>query len=150
MIRLVCSIAILLGLTGTTVATTWRTVDETCPLCKTKFKAEVAGSGSVLDLGLDFRPGFFSTYPSPWPVAVCPKCKFVLFAREYSKDELEKCAKIVDSAEFKKCSGRSSYFLLATLGEQLKWSDLTLAHHYLGASWQEKGDEEKEDWQLSD
>ena len=77
----VFALAVLLGLTGNVSATTWQTVDETCPLCKTKFKAELAGSGAVTDLGLDFRPGLRMTYPSPWPLAVCPHCKFVLYAQ---------------------------------------------------------------------
>ena len=65
-------------------------------------------------------------------------------------DELKKCEQIVSSEEYKKHSDRSSHYLLGTLWAKLGRSDLTVAHMFLQASWQEKGDKEKEDLTLSE
>ena len=63
---------------------------------------------------------------------------------------MKKLKPIVDNEDYKKHSGRSSYFLLAIVGKKLQWSDSTLGHVYLSASWQESDAEQKEDWQLSE
>lgn len=77
--RCFAAIALTLAalLSATTVnALTIHEADRTCPLCKTEFKAHLAGSGTQFGMRLDLKP--LGAIAAPWPVAVCPKCHFVL------------------------------------------------------------------------
>lgn len=124
--------------------------DETCPLCKTEFKAELAGSGTQHGMRLDLKP--LGPIAAPWPVPVCPKCHFVLFSSELEKTDLAKLNKYVQSKEYQDWGKtRSSYFLMAKLLSQLGKEDISIAHVYLKASWQEEGSDKhlKEDLELS-
>ena len=89
-----------LGFGPIALADTKIVVEEVCPLCRTKFKATLAGSGYQSNIRLDLRP--IGAIASPWPLAVCTKCGFVLYKdqeEEYSEDELK--------AVIKSCEGRS-------------------------------------------
>ena len=124
--------------------------DETCPLCKTEFKAELAGSGTQHGMRLDLKP--LGPIAAPWPVPVCPKCHFVLFSSELEKTDLAKLNKYVQSKEYQDWGKiRSSHFLMAKLLSLLGSEEVVLAHVYLKASWQEEGSDKylKEDLELS-
>jgi tetratricopeptide (TPR) repeat protein len=119
-------------------------VDCVCPLCQTAFKATLAGSGTMFNRRLDLRP--VGAIASPWPVAVCPKCGFVLYKdkrEEYPDAELKELRNFVNSDEYRKLSPKApSYQRLARLYEALKRPPFEVAYTYLEASWQAEGQEE--------
>jgi hypothetical protein len=117
-------------------ALTFVEVEKTCPLCQHKFTCTLAKSGYTSDTRLDLKPLGRTAAPSPVPV--CPKCGFVIHADEIGAEELEKCRKLVASAEYEKLKGRASYRRLAALYEHLGEEDVVLAHCFLKASWQEE------------
>ena len=124
--------------------------DQTCPLCKTEFKAELAASGTQHGMRLDLKP--IGPIAAPWPVPVCPKCHFVLFSPELEKTDLAKLNKYVQSKEYQDWGKiRSSHFLMAKLLSQLGREDVDIANAYLQASWQEEDSDKylKEDLELS-
>ena len=123
---------ILLGSTSTEVV-------ETCPLCKTEFKARIDLSGSSFGMRLDLKK--LGPISSPWRIPVCPKCKFVLYDKDIPKEDLAKCKAIVESQDYKQHGDRASYFLLGLLYEGMGREHLTTAHTFLKASWQEEGTE---------
>jgi len=134
----------------TACALTIHEVDKVCPLCKTQFKAKLAGSGSQFGMRLDLKP--FGAIAAPWPVAVCPKCHFVLFTSKLKKEDLVKLNEYVQTKEYQTWGKtRSSYFLMAKLLSTLGRDDLDLAYAYLKASWQEENNKKKlkEDLKLS-
>jgi len=124
--------------------------DKTCPLCAAEFNAHLAGSGTQFGMRLDLKP--LGAIAAPWPVAVCPKCHFVLLGEDFSDSELAKLKAFVQTKEYQAWGEtRSSYFLVAKLLATLGRDDLTLAHVYLKASWQEERKKKflTEDLQLS-
>ena len=130
-------VAMALAMVTTTRASTIFMSDETCTLCKTKFKAKLAGSGTQFGMRLDLKP--LGAIEAPWPVAVCPKCHFVLFADKYKAAELAKLRLYVKTKEYQDWGKtRSSHFLMAKLLSELDRDDIDLAHVYLKASWQEE------------
>ena len=130
-------------------ASTFRPVKKTCPLCQAEFSFMAQGSGFQSTMRLDLKP--VGAIAAPWPIPVCPKCKFVLYSDDIPKEELEKCQKIVSGAAYKEHSERASYYLLGILDEKMEKDDLTIGHIYLKASWQEERDTKQlsEDLQLS-
>jgi hypothetical protein len=143
------AVAFLMAGTQAT-ALTIREVDKTCPLCKTEFKARLAGSGTQFGMRLDLKP--LGAIAAPWPVAVCPKCHFVLLGDDLSDPELAKLKAFVKTKEYQTWGeARSSHFLMGKLLSTLGRDDITLAHVYLKASWQEEGEKKflTEDLQLS-
>ena len=89
----------LLASAACAVASTFKEVHKTCPLCKTEFDTMVAMSGTQFGRRLDLKP--LGPIAAPWPIPVCPKCKFVLYSDNIPKDELDKCQKIVSDAAYK-------------------------------------------------
>ena len=71
----------LMAGTQATAATIYE-AEKTCPLCTTEFKAHLAGSGTQFGMRLDLKP--LGAIAAPWPVAVCPKCHFVLLGDDLS------------------------------------------------------------------
>ena len=132
------------------LASTFRPVQKTCPLCKTEFSAMAAMSGTQFSSRTDLKP--LGAIAAPWPMPVCPKCKFVLYGDDIPKDELAKCQTIVSDAAYKEISKRASYYLLGSLYEKLNKEDMTIGHVFLKASWQEEGNlmQLNEDLQLSE
>lgn len=144
--RLVPSVSLVwLALGTVVVADTRAVVDQTCPLCGTKFKATLAMSGTQFGQRLDLRP--VGAIASPWPVAVCTKCGFVLFKegdKDYTSKELETLRGLVNADEYKKLPADTpSYERLARLLEGLKRPPNEIAHAYLKASWQVEGQDER-------
>jgi Uncharacterized protein conserved in bacteria (DUF2225) len=124
------------------LADTRRIVEKVCPLCHTKFKALLAMSGTQFNIRLDLRP--IGPIMSPWPLAVCTKCGFVLYKDDdkYSDDELKALRAIVDADAYRNLPPKdSSYLRVAKLFEGLKRSPVEIAHAYLKASWQVEDDE---------
>jgi uncharacterized protein (DUF2225 family) len=111
-------------------------LDFTCPICQTKFKAEVDISGTSFGQRLDLKP--VGCIAAPTSIPVCPKCHFVLYKDDFSKEELEECRQVVDTAEYKRHSGRASYFLLGVIWEQFKKDAFSTGTVFLKASWQEE------------
>jgi uncharacterized protein (DUF2225 family) len=140
----------IMGTAVTVAALTYKLVKKTCPLCKTDFKFMEEASGTQLTVELDLRP--IGPIDAPWPIPVCPKCKFVLYQDQIAQEELEKCQRIVSGADYKSHSERASYYLLGILYEKLEKDDLTLANVFLKASWQEEGSGSKfeEDLKISE
>lgn len=131
-------------------ALTIHEIDKMCPLCKTEFKAQLAGSGTQFGMRLDLKP--LGAIAAPWPVAVCPKCHFVLLGNDLNDTDLETLRAYVQTKEYQAWGkARSSHFLMAKLLATLGRDDITLAHVYLQASWQEEGEKKflTEDLQLS-
>jgi hypothetical protein len=140
----------VLALAVPAVASTFRSVHKTCPLCDTEFDTMAEGSGTQFSTRSDLKP--LGAIAAPWPIPVCPKCKFVLYAADIPKDELEKCRKIVSDATYTEHSERASHYLLGILYEKLEKDDLTIGHIYLKASWQEESNTTQldEDLKLSE
>jgi hypothetical protein len=94
----------------------------TCPLCGTEFRGKVAVSGTQFGMRLDFMP--IGQIAAPWPMPVCPKCRFVLFkdaGEDYAPDEIEKLKKLVASDSYAKLPKEApSYQRLALIRERLK------------------------------
>ncbi|MFO0950259.1 MAG: DUF2225 domain-containing protein [Isosphaeraceae bacterium] len=117
-------------------------VDQICPLCETKFKAVLSMSGTQFGMRLDLRQ--VGPIASPWLVAVCPKCGFVLFKGEgkfgnegYSQAELKAFRAVVNSPEYKRLDAKTpSYLRLARLYEGAGRPPFDVAFAYLQASWQ--------------
>jgi hypothetical protein len=113
-------------------------VDRTCPLCETRFKAVVIMSGTTFGMRLDLRP--VGAIASPIPLAVCPRCGFVLDKdrlERYTDDEIKARRAVVESDAYKRLKPDDpSYLRLAFLYEGLKRPPNEIAHAYLRASWQ--------------
>lgn len=143
-------VAVMLMAGTQATALTIHEADKTCPLCTTEFKARLAGSGTQFGMRLDLKP--LGAIAAPWPVAVCPKCHFVLLSDDLSDSDLKMLKAFVQTKEYQAWGEtRSSHFLMAKLLAALGRDDATLAHVYLKASWQEEGKNEflTEDLQLS-
>jgi hypothetical protein len=117
-----CGLSVLLLLGIAPMRADTRVVcDETCPLCGQKFQARLAASGTQFGQRLDLRP--IGPIASPWPLAVCPKCGFVLYKddNKYAGEELKALRKVVASDEYKKLGASApTYARLAKLHEGLK------------------------------
>ena len=113
-------------------------VDKTCPLCAEKFTCVLDFSGTQFGMRLDLKP--LGPIAAPWRVPVCPVCHFVIYEDKIPEADLPKCKEIVGSEEYKKHSGRGSYFLVGLLFEGLNKEPLTAAQAFLQASWQGEGD----------
>lgn len=133
---LVCFLLVSVSV-STALAHTAVQVQKTCPLCSKSFEAVLDASGTQFGVRLDLKP--LGPIAAPWAVPVCPDCKFVLYADNIDKAELEKCRKIVAGERYKAAAQRSSYHLLGILREELGRDELTLAWTFLQASWQEEG-----------
>lgn len=120
-----------------------------CPVCNGEFEALVDISGTQVDLRLDLKP--LGPISAPFLLPVCPDCKFVIHDDTIPETEIAQCKTIVESEPYRQCVERASYYLLGRLYQQLGKDNLTLAHIFLKASWQEEDDETKlkEDLELS-
>lgn len=128
---------IVLTLNQMSVAHTRAEVEVNCPLCHTHFKSTIALSGSIFGIRLDHKP--VGPIYAPEPIPSCPQCHFILFNRQISAEELEQCRGVVHSEQYRQCYQRASYYRLGTLFERIGRDDLTMAHVFLQASWQEEG-----------
>jgi len=121
----------------------FKKIEVSCPLCGTTFETSQAISGTAWGSRLDFRP--LGPIASPWPIPVCPNCRFVIFKDKFNKEEVERLRLYVKSQEYQNLAkNHPSYYLLAKIYEFNGMGHLILAHTYLKASWQvEASDHEK-------
>lgn len=116
-----------------------REVEVSCPLCENTFKTRQAVSGTAWGRRLDLKP--LGPIASPWPIPVCPNCRFVIFKDKLDNEEVERLRLYIKSQEYQNLAkNQSSYFLLAKIYEFMGKDHLTLAHTYLQASWQVEAD----------
>ncbi len=145
------TIAAMLGmlLAGNASARTMDEVTNTCPACCHAFTCMMDMSGYQSGMRLDLRP--LGPTPSPWSLAVCPECGFVLYEDDIPAEELAKCREIIAKDGYKRHSARASYFLLGLLYEGLEKESLDIGHVFLKASWQEEQEQSllKEDLERS-
>lgn len=115
---------------------------QVCPLDGFKFSALMDMSGTSFGIRLDLKP--VGPTPAPWSLAVCSKDHFVLYKKEYTKDEIAHLKKYVHTPQYQAlAAGNSSYFLLGKIFEYLQKDEVTLGHIFLKASWQAEGDAAK-------
>lgn len=135
-------LALLLALVPTASAETKITVEKTCPVCNTTFKAVVSGSGTAFGQRLDLRR--VGAIASPWLIPVCTNCQFVLYKNndKFAKAELESLRRIVNEGAYRQLDRKTpSYLRLALLYEGLKRPPDEVAFASLQASWQVEDDE---------
>lgn len=97
--------ALALALAGSTAAfgqaasaTTFFEEDFVCPIGGEEFKASVVGSNSSFGQRPDGKP--FSPLPV-YPIVECPENGFLLFAEDFTEDELAILANAIATPEFK-------------------------------------------------
>lgn len=140
----------LLALTAPTQGTSFRKVDLTCPLCTTAFSAQMVYMSTQWGTYLDLMPVL--SLAAPAPLALCPKCRFVVFEERFDEATIERLRRYVDTPVYQAFAReRSSYYALAKLLVVLRRSELKLGHTYLQASWQEVSEPARlqEDQELS-
>jgi hypothetical protein len=118
-----------------------------CPVCETPFYARLDLDGSQGEIRIDLKP----VGAGPWLLPDCPKCGFVSYKLPVPAAELARCRAVTASDNFRKSLGRSTYFRVGLLYEQLGKPDYSVATSFLKASWQEEYDPAKlkEDLELS-
>lgn len=107
-----------------------------CPIGGEKFKALYLGTYSTYGRHLDWEPVSYMRFPVPIPV--CPSNGFVLAKKDYSKEELEKLKKVIESKAYKDIYAQkhATYFLYAKIKELNgeKFDDYWWL--YLNATWE--------------
>lgn len=110
--------------------------EKVCPVGGEKFKAIFLGTYSTYGRHLDWEPVSYMRFPVPLPV--CPTNGFVVTKEEYSKEELEKFKKVVESKSYKDLYAQkhATYFLFAKIKElnEEKFDDYWWL--YLNATWE--------------
>jgi len=133
-IHLTLSLFLVLIVSVRSNATTYSLETIACPVGGEIFTTEVMMSYSIFGRRLDLKPRG-SHGVGPRPLVVCPN-GFVDYKNSYSKEELIKLTKLVNSKEYQKSrSGNNDYYLLAKILEHMGSSRLTTSWHYLNASW---------------
>ncbi len=107
-----------------------------CPIGGEKFKAFYLGTHSTYGLHLDWEPVSYMRFPVPIPV--CPSHGFVVTKKDYSKEELEKIKKVIESKTYKDIYAQkhATFYLFAKIKElnEEKFDDYWWL--YLNATWE--------------
>lgn len=107
-----------------------------CPVGSEKFKAYYLGTHSTYGRHLDWEPVSYMRFPVPLPV--CPSNGFVVTKKDYSKEELEKLKKVVESKTYKDLYAQkhATFYLYAKIKElnEEKFDDYWWL--YLNATWE--------------
>ena len=107
-----------------------------CPIGGEKFKALHLGTHSTYGRHLDWEPVSYMRFPVPLPV--CPTNGFVITKEKYSKDELEKLKKVIESKTYKDIYAQkhATFYLYAKIKELNgeKFDDYWWL--YLNATWE--------------
>lgn len=107
-----------------------------CPIGGEKFKAFYLGTHSTYGRHLDWEPVSYMRFPVPLPV--CPSNGFVITQEKYSKEELEKLKKVIESKTYKDLYAQkhATYYLFAKIKElnEEKFDDYWWL--YLNATWE--------------
>jgi len=107
-----------------------------CPIGGEKFKARYLGTHSTYGLHLDWEPVSYMRFPVPIPV--CPSNGFVIAEEKYSKEELDRLKKVIESKSYKDLYAQkhATYYLYAKIKElnEEKFDDYWWL--YLNATWE--------------
>ncbi|HQU85927.1 MAG TPA: hypothetical protein PKY59_22565, partial [Pyrinomonadaceae bacterium] len=107
-----------------------------CPVGGEKFKARYLGTHSTYGRHLDWEPVSYMRFPVPIPV--CPSNGFVITKEKYSKEELEKLKKVIESKTYKDLYAQkhATFYLYAKIKElnEEKFDDYWWL--YLNATWE--------------
>jgi hypothetical protein len=107
-----------------------------CPIGGEKFKAFSLGTHSTYGRHLDWEPVSYMRFPVPIPV--CPSHGFVVTKKDYSKEELEKIKKVIESKTYKDIYAQkhATFYLFAKIKElnEEKFDDYWWL--YLNATWE--------------
>ena len=135
--RITILVGIFLLISTSAKAHTGGKVKLTCPLDNTTFEAWQDFSGTSFGARLDLKK--IGPIASPWALAQCPKCGLPLYKdkKDFSADELKKLKQIVEGKRFKdESKGKTAYFALAIIQEELKEEPMDIGYNYLQASWE--------------
>lgn len=107
-----------------------------CPVGGEKFKAFYLGTYSTYGRHLDWEPVSYMRFPVPLPV--CPTNGFVVAKKDYTKEELEKIKKVLESKTYKDIYAQkhATFYLFAKFKElnEEKFDDYWWL--YLNATWE--------------
>ena len=114
----------------------------TCPIGGETFSQTIDTSGTSFGMMTDTRP--VGPIAAPFAIPQCPKNKFVMFKSQFSKAELAKFERVVNSAEYQKIAAQSpSYFawgrMMELAGENQDAQQMM--NIFLQASWQSESQE---------
>lgn len=106
-----------------------------CPIGGEKFKSWLSGSGTSFGKFLDLKP--YGPIAAPWPLAKCPSNGFVMFKREFSKEEIQRLTPFVESAQYQELKKtHTNYYLAALLQRQVQATPKQVASTLLQATWE--------------
>ena len=77
----------------------------TCPIGGETFSQTIDTSGTSFGMMTDTRP--VGPIAAPFAIPQCPKNKFVMFKSQFSKAELAKFERVVNSAEYQQIAAQS-------------------------------------------
>lgn len=110
------------------------TIENVCPICRTKIRTTYDQPGQQTGVRLDLKP---IGIPAPLKLPTCPKDDFIVFKMEFTADETAIVKRFVSSDIYKTLiKEHPSYYVLAKIFEELKRDSVTLGRTYLEASWQ--------------
>lgn len=133
-------LALLLSITHSTFALTFRDVEIVCPIDGKRFTQALAMSGTQFGLMLDLRPT--GAIAAPWPLPVCPDNQFVIYRKDFAEDDIAKLRRFVASPEYAALSTETTYYRAARLEALLGGSDELVADLLLNATWQARTPDE--------
>lgn len=107
-----------------------------CPMGGERFRAFYLGTHSTYGRHLDWEPVSYMRFPIPIPV--CPSNGFVIAKKDYSKEELERLKKVIESKTYRDIYAQkhATYYLYAKIKElnEDKFDDYWWL--YLNATWE--------------
>lgn len=103
-------LALLLLAAGASASTHTATEKAfTCPVGGETFSQTIDTSGTSFGMMTDMRP--VGPIAAPFAIPQCPKNKFVMFKSQFSKAELAKFERVVNSAEYQQIAAQSPSYL---------------------------------------
>jgi hypothetical protein len=112
-----------------------------CPLDQQDFTyvLDFEGSGTSVGMRLDLKP--LGHIPSPWRLAQCPSCGFVLYKKEFNDSECVQLREIMQTTAYHDARKlASTYYCLAQIYRSLGRKDFEIAWTLIQASWQVESD----------
>jgi len=120
-------------------ASTTAEVRVKCPIGGKTFKTVEAMSGTQFGTNLDQKP--FGAILAPWPIAKCPDNGFVVYKKDFTKDELDRLQAYVMSDEYQALQKiESNYYLAATLLTRMDTPAEQIAYAFLQSTWEVEAD----------
>lgn len=111
-------------------------VDKACPVGGEKFEALQLSTHSTFGRHLDWEPVSYMRFPVPIPV--CPTNGFVMAKSKYSKIDLQRTKKIIESQAYRDLyqERHATYYLYAQSLELMGEKPDDLWWLYLNATWE--------------